>query len=270
MRDSATLPSGLLADLRRIAGGDKGVALGGALAGAAQEDWARHGLPAGQLHEIHAEEAADEAAAIGFAVATALAAEALPLLWIRTRGTGRPLAGGLAEIGLPPDALLLVLAADSDALLRAAADAARCRGLGTVLIETRGRMPGLDLTATRRLVLAAEQARTTVLSVRLAAEPVPSAAATRWSVAAAGSTPLPANAPGRPAFLIECLRRRGGPAGARRLLEWNRDTRCFVPPDASPATGAETRAPPLSGAGLPLAADRAAAQRPAAPVRRAG
>ena len=45
------------------------------------------------------------------------------------------------------------------------------------------------LTATRRLMLSAETSGVTVLSVRIGAEPAPSAAATRWGVAAAPSTP---------------------------------------------------------------------------------
>ncbi len=273
MRDSAAL----LADLRRIAAGP-GAGAGGMAAPVpvAEDAWLAQGLARGQLHEIYAGEAGDSAAATGFSVALALAAGALPLLWIRTEGAerqaGRMLAGGLAELGLSPAAVMLVVTADEPALLRTAADAARCPGLGTVLVETWGRAPGLDLTATRRLMLGAEASGVTVLSVRLGAAPVPSAAASRWCVAAAESTALSAGAPGGPAFDIECLRRRGGPAGARGRVEWNRDARCFVPPiregeDAPQRIGTVA---PLSGAGLSLAVDRTVAQRPAAPVRRAG
>ncbi|MDP1027433.1 hypothetical protein Q5H91_09435 [Sphingomonas sp. KR1UV-12] len=259
---------------RRIAAGGGGAP--GAAAPVAEGAWYGQGLTRGQLHEVYAGEAADAAAATGFSVALALAAAALPLLWIRTeaaeRQAGRTLAGGLAELGLPPSALMLVVTADEPALLRTAADAARCAGVGTVLIESWGLAPGLDLTATRRLMLGAEASGVTVLSVRLGADPVPSAAASRWRVAAAGSTALAADAPGGPAFEIECLRRRGGPAGWRGRVEWNRDARCFVPPEGADTAGGVLPhdAAPLSGAGLPLAADRAAAQRPAAPVRRAG
>ncbi|WP_245739266.1 hypothetical protein [Sphingomonas rubra] len=228
--------------------------------------WRRGGLARGQLHEIYAAEDADGPAAIGFAVAVALAAGALPVLWLRTEGheaaTGRLHATGLLELGLAPDALLLVVVPDEDAALRTAADAARCAGLGTLLVESRGRAPGLDLTATRRLMLAAEASGVTVLSVRVGAAVCPSAAATRWAVAACPSTALAADAPGAPAFEIECLRRRGGPAGTRARVEWNRDDRCFDDPSSYQA--------PLAGAGVPLAVGGPAARRPAAPVRRAG
>ncbi len=225
--------------------------------------WRREGLQRAQLHEIYAADPADGPAAIGFAVALALAATALPVLWLRTEAheaaTGRLHATGLLELGLPPDALLLVVVPDEAAALRVAADAARCAGLGALVLETRGAARGLDLTATRRLMLAAEVSGVTVLSVRVAAEPSPSAAATRWRVAARPSAALAANAPGLPAFDVECLRRRGGPAGEQWTVEWNRDARSFE----------EGTAPALAGAGLPLAAGRAAAHHPPAPLRRA-
>ena len=74
-------------------------------------------------------------------------------------------------------------------------------------------MPLLDLTASRRLALAAEQSGVTLLMLRLEAEPVPSAADTRWAVSAAPSQALEANAPGPPQLEIELLRRRVGPFG---------------------------------------------------------
>lgn len=233
--------------------------------------WRRGGLARAQLHEVYAADGADGPAAIGFAVASALAAGALPVLWLRTERdeavTGRLHATGLAELGLPPDALLLVIVPDEAAALRVAADAARCAGLGTLLIESHGPARGLDLTATRRLMLAAEASGVTVLSVRVAAQVSPSAAATRWSVVACPSTALPAAAPGSPAFDVECLRRRGAPAGTCERVEWNRDDRCFEDPGADKPC---RDAPPLAGAGLPLAAGGPAARRSAASVRRAG
>lgn len=249
-----------LAALRRLAAGDAP-----AQASRAADAWLREGLARAQLHEVYAQEAADGPAAVGFAVALALVAEALPIVWVRSEGdeavAGRLHATGLAELGLQPGSLLLVAAADAGALLRVAADAARCAGLGSVLVESRGRMPELDLTATRRLMLAAEASGATVLSVRVDAEPVPSAAATRWAVAACPSTALDADAPGLPAFDIECLRRRGGPAGARSRVEWNREARCF---------NILSHGTALAGAGVPLAAGGAAAIDPPASVRRTG
>ena len=189
----------------------------------------------------------------------AIAGAAMPLLWLRTeaaeRRTGRLHATGLLELGLAPDQLLLALVPEEAALLRAAADATRCAGLGTVLIEAWGIAPALDLTASRRLKLAAEQSGVTVLVLRAQAEPTPSATTTRWRVEARPSTALDANTPGAPTFSVELLRCRGAPAGTRWQVEWNRDDRCF-------------RSAPLHGAGFPVAFDRAAAFNAPAPVRR--
>lgn len=252
--------SALIARLRAVAAGG-----GATQAPDAPDAWLGKGLARAQLHEIYAAHAADGPAAIGFAVALTLAAEALPALWVRTekdeRQAGRLHATGLAELGLSPDSLVLVLVPDETALLRVAADAARCSGLGTLMIESWGRAAGFDLTATRRLMLAVESSGVTVLSVRVGAEPVPSAAATRWGIAATPSAALEADAPGLPAFDVECLRRRGCPAGARWRVEWNRDRRCF---DSS-FDGAA-----LAGAGVPLAAGGAAAGDAPASVRAAG
>jgi protein ImuA len=247
----------LIARLRGIAAGT-----GHAQAVAAPVDaWLAQGLMRAQLHEIYAVDDEDGPSGAGFGIAVALAAGALPLLWLRTeaceRAQGRLHATGLIELGLAADSLVLGIVADEAALLRASADAARCSGLGTVLVESLGRAPGFDLTATRRLMLAAESSGVTVLSLRVGAEPTASAAATRWGVAAVPSVALEADAPGFPAFEVECLRRRGGPAGQRWRVEWDRDAKSF-------------RGASLSGAGLSVAADRAAADQSAASVRRTG
>jgi protein ImuA len=168
--------------------------------------------------------------------------------------------------------MVLGLVDDEASLLRAAADAARCHGLGTLLIESWGRAPGIDLTATRRLMLAAEASGVTILSLRIGAEPVPSAAASRWRVAACSSRPLEADAPGKPAFDIELLRRRGGQAGLRWRVEWDRDAHIFDQTAFETAIIEDSGGDPaaLPGAGIPVAADRAAADDAAASVRRTG
>lgn len=252
----------LLAQMRLVAGAG----------GAPQADarpanaWMREGLARAQLHEIYAGHVGEGASVAGFAVACILAAKALPILWLRTeaaeREGGRLHATGLVELGLTPDAVVLGVVADERALLQAASDGARCAGLGTVVVEAWGRAPAIDLTVTRRLMLAAETSGVTVLLLRIGAEPAPSAAATRWGVAAAPSNPLEADAPGYPAFDIELQRRRGGPSGQRWRVEWNRDAYRFdtLPKEDSTA---------LPGAGLSLAAGGTPPQHPPAPVRRA-
>jgi len=225
------------------------------------EGIADDGLPRlvrAQLHEIHALSQEEAASGAGFAMGCVLEAAARPLLWLRTesaeREGGRLHGPGLVAMGLDPADLVVVVVADDAALLRAAADGARCPGLGTVIAEGWGAMRGYDLTASRRLMLSAEASGVLMILLRVGGQAVPSAAATRWAVAPAPSRVLAADAPGAPAYDLELLRRRGGPAGARWRVEWNRDTQSFDPA-------------PLSGARLPVVADRAAAGLPPAPVR---
>ena len=194
------------------------------------------GLSRGRAHELFALEADDAASAAGFAAMLALRAgrgEA-PVLWFRTDEADRRGGGlygpGLAELGGDPDALVVALAPDPVALLRGAADAARCAGLSALVVECWGKCSTLDLTASRRLALAAERSGTTVIVLRPDAEPVPSAAETRWAVRSAGSNGLKADAPGPPVFEIELLRRRAGPAGSRWRMEWDRDRCTFREP----------------------------------------
>ncbi|WP_294233396.1 hypothetical protein [uncultured Sphingomonas sp.] len=238
----------------------RGQGLGQGL-GAAERSGGMPPLVPAQLHEIHALLPEEAASGAGLAVGCLLAARAWPVLWLRTeaaeRQGGRLHGPGLLAMGLDPEELVVVVVADDAALLRAAADGARCPGLGSVVAEGWGAMRGLDLTASRRLMLAAEASGVLMILLRIGGQVVPSAAATRWSVAPAPSRAFAAEAPGPPAYDLELLRRRGGPAGARWRVEWNRDTQSFDPA-------------PLSGARLPLVADRAVAGTPPAPVRGAG
>lgn len=214
---------------------------------AAVDDWLGGGLGRGRLHEVIATEREDAAAAAGFgAMLGMLAGEGLPLLWLRTeaaeRRSGRLYATGLCELGLDGGSVLVGLVPDDAALLKAANDAARCAGVGTLLVECWGNPKVLDLIATRRLMLAAEASGVTVLLLRMAAAESPSAADTRWRVAAAPSVPLadgtPAGVPGHPVFDVELLRRRAGPAGITWRVEWNRERRAFQNPERAPLPSA--------------------------------
>lgn len=206
------------------------------------------GLPRARLHELFAVSAEDRAALAGMALMLAMCAGDGPLLWIRQE-SGVRMAGliygpGLAELGFDPGRLIEIVAPDEAGLLRAAGDAVRCAALSAVLIEPAGER-GLDLTASRRLAVAAEKSGVTILLLRGVAEPAPSAAYSRWRVRSLGSAALEAGAPGHPAMEIELLRHRGGVAGLRACLEWNRDELAF-------------RETTLSGAALPFPVGRSA------------
>jgi protein ImuA len=190
------------------------------------------GLALGALHEIYAHAAADAPAASAIALAFVMrAAGAKPIVWVRQDFAavemGEIHAPGLVELGLDPDRVVLVRVRDGPAVLRAAEEAARCPALGAVLIELWGQHRSLNLVATRRLALASEGSGVPLIMMRAGASTAPSAAASRWLVRAAPSIPLEADAPGHPAFVIDLVRSRAGPAVRSWNVDWNRDQRSF-------------------------------------------
>lgn len=224
------------------------------------------GLAYGRVHELYAAQDEDVAAATGFALAllTAMAdGEGRAALWLRSRQAVRQAgvvqANGWAELGGRPGDCLFAMIADAKELLKAAVDGLRSGALGAVVVETQGNLPELDLTASRRLALAAEKSGTTLFLLCSGAEPVPSAAETRWQVAAAPSRALPANAPGAPVFDIELLRQRSGPSGLSWQLEWNRDRRIFTEAASGDLVSVPRRgSPAAAGAGPVRFGQRAA------------
>jgi protein ImuA len=219
------------------------------------DDMLAGGLVHGGLHEILPAAEADASAAAGFGAGLALRAMegARDLVWVRQKNAEREAGGlyapGLAAFGIDPARLILVGVRDIVGVLRAGVEAARCRGLGAVMLEPWGSHRALDLTATRRLALAAEKSGVTVILMRPGAQEEASAAQTRWRVAAGPSVPLAANAPGRPVFDVTLLRNRAGPAGIKWRLEWDHEHHHFRQPA------------PLSGAVVSVPARRPAAAR---------
>lgn len=254
MNDSATDRSRLLERL------DKSGRLGGRschgafLTGHASLDaYLDGGFQRGQLHEIYAGNVEDIASSAGFAAMLGLCGlqPGKSLLWLRTleaiRKGGRFHPAGFAELGGNPSALLMAVAPDDKALLRSAVDALHCDGFGVVVIECWRSPAILDLTASRRLTLAADRSGLTAILLRLDAHKQPSTASTRWAVRSAPSIPLEANAPGYPTFDLTLLKRRSGPFGKSWRVEWNRDkTRFCQPADQAVSSGARTQAT-LSG-----------------------
>ncbi len=191
------------------------------------------GLARAALHEVYPEEGANHAAATGFGLGLALrAAQARSVFWVQHDVTdveaGRPFAAGLADLGADPDRVLFVRVPDQAGAMRAAEEALRCPSLGAVLAELHGESRAAGLTATRRLAFAASRSGVPCILLRLGAAPAPSAATTRWSVAAAPSRPLEANAPGRPAFELTLLRHKAGIPGRTWHVEWDRDRLTFA------------------------------------------
>jgi protein ImuA len=203
------------------------------------------GLAMGAVHEVFAEAGRQSAVATGFVAGLAGRVTARrPLVWVRQDFTeiesGALSMSGLAELGLDPRLLVTVRAADVDTALRTAADAFACDALGCVVLEVWGEARQLDLVASRKLTLAAQASGVTGLVLRVAAEPQPSTAETRWIVRAAHSPPaaslMPAaawNAWGAPVFDAQLVRNRHGPVG-RWIMEWKCDECLFSKPAAYP------------------------------------
>lgn len=200
------------------------------------------GLARGAVHEIFARQTPDLAAAAGFAAGISLRIKGGgPLLWIRPRKaqreTGFLYGHGLSEMGIAAGEVILVLVDDAVQGLRAGLEALRCSGLGAVVLETWGHSRHLDLTASRRLALAAQQSAAVGLVLRVSAEPTPSSAATRWAIAAAPSFG-PYGLPGPMTMNAQLLRQRGAGALGNWHLEWNHETLAFRLPTLSGAVAA--------------------------------
>lgn len=171
------------------------------------------GLRLDALHEVAGGSAAwgDDGAATLFLAGIAARAWG-PVLWVvRRRDLFAP---GLAQAGLDAARVLYAEARDDAELLALMEEGLRHRGLGAVV----GEVQRASMPATRRLQLAAEGGRTIALLLRRhgrdGADPLgmPSAAVTRWRVAAAPSTPLPVEGIGRARWRLELVRQRGGEA----------------------------------------------------------
>lgn len=220
-------------------------------------------LPVNACHEVFAFSKGDVAAMMGFGamVALMLAGDA-PCFFVRpSRRDGMMLyPAGLAELGIDPARCYCVHAPDLLATLRATADIARSDAAGAVLVEVDGNPRLLDLTASRRLALAAEKSGTAVLLLRSGAREAASAAYSRWQVRATPSESLAANAPGGAAFAVTLLRHRRVAAGLQARLVWNFEERRFDEQPAITALQQKAGEAALGGV-LPLAPRRAAGSR---------
>lgn len=223
------------------------------------------GLSRGALHEIAAAIAAT-GPATGFALTLAArqispslrdgsrrdaAAVAAPhrggnLVWIAEdfslAENGAPHGPALDSLGIAPERLITVTAARAQDVLWAMEEALRCRAVDAVIGELRPR--GIDRVATRRLALAAAAGGTLGLVLRTAPDAAPSAAATRWVIGAAPSSPWSGgdaddlHGVGPPRVAAHLVRNRRGHLGAW-ILEWNSvEQRFELATNSEPVAGA--------------------------------
>jgi protein ImuA len=154
------------------AGGQGGVVPFGL---AAIDRWLPGGLPRIGIHEV----IAARGAGAGFAAALTARLGEGPVLWVARQAE---LYGpGLARFGLAPERLILVQAGSESDLLWAMEEGLRTPGLTAVV----GELHALDLTAARRLQLAAEAGGGTGLALRPEeSQTGAGAACSRWRVKA--------------------------------------------------------------------------------------
>jgi protein ImuA len=194
------------------------------------------GLSRAALHEIAAPGEAEIAAATGFTLALAARCAApRRVLWIAEEmalmESGLPYGLGMDEMGLAPEAALIVTAARARDVLWAMEEALRCRAVGAVIGEIR-RADVLDNVASRRLSLAASRQQTPAFLLRAQADARPVAAATRWVVGTAASVPI-RQGTGPPVFDVRLVRNRYGRLGSW-VLEWQRAEQHFDLASAHP------------------------------------
>ena len=194
------------------------------------------GLARSGLHDISPEAYGDMPAATGFALALAIrrlgdAAERRPLLWCRLareeREYGRLYGHGLEALGLSRNRFLTVTLKKPVAVLWTAEEALKSGALSLVISDADPRHA--NLTATRRLSLAAHAGKAAGLLIFSGPHPGPAASHTRWAIAALRSQPPPyePQAPGAPAFTVELLRARSGRPGAWNV-EWHNASHRFA------------------------------------------
>ena len=177
------------------------------------------GIRLGALHEAASTGPDTEhAAAATLFIAGILARLDGPVLWVLRQAD--LFAPGLAAAGLQPNRVVFAEAGKD--VLPVMEEGLRHAGLVAVVAEHTGR---LSLVASRRLQLAAEQAG--ILAILIRRSPAfddpalnePTAAATRWRIAALPSPPVLAHAPdtpglGRALWRVDLTRCRGGEPGS--------------------------------------------------------
>ena len=148
------------------------------------------GVATGALHEVAAADHRSTPASIGFLLAliTLLSGTLKSfILWPFTKAAsafGVPYAPGLKFFGLDPARIVFVRCTNARECLWVMEEGLRLGGIG-IVIGTRAKK--MDLTASRRLHLAAEQAHMPVLLLRSYNDGSPSAAVTRWRISPAPS-----------------------------------------------------------------------------------
>ena len=209
------------------------------------------------LNEIMPASPGDHAAALGFALAWAVAAAKSStgggvIFWAAPEQDffedGLPNAEGLAQFGIELDRLLMVRANSQMDALWAAEQALTTPETTAICAISPVKKP-LNLTATRRLLLTAEKHKTRCVLLRLDSAGA-SAAWSRWNISAAPSEGMGREL-GAPSFNAHLIRNRTGPSGLHFNLQWDIHSHAFHDPKAK-------RDAAMDGAVVLASADRPA------------
>jgi len=189
------------------------------------------GLLLGAIHELRATGPMDQGTATGFAAALAARVNEAgkQLLWIQhdfaAIETGRLHA--IESFGIALSSLLLLQVPRAIDALWAMEEALKCSAVAAAVADIAEEDSIVDLTATRRLSLAARDGGGLGILLRHRPSPMPSAAATRWDIAAVPGERDRFGGLGRTAFALSLVRNRCGPCG-RWIMSWDHHERAFV------------------------------------------
>ena len=202
------------------------------------------GLHRGTVHEVLPKSMQDLGAAAGFAFGLAARANQThaPTLYIQhdftVAETGRPYLPGLKLAGFDAASLIYLHVPRPEDVVWAMGEALKCRGFSTVIAEFPSHARVLDLTATRRLTLAAQEGMGLGIILRHTGTIEPNAATTRWFVSSAPSCADKFGGIGPARFHLDLVKNRFGPCGQWQV-EWHPHERKFAVP-ALPGSLART------------------------------
>jgi protein ImuA len=211
------------------------------------ERLADRGLDTGGLHEMTAASASlnDDAAATLFLAGIAARLTQRPGATVFWAVTAFDLyAPGLEQVGLGPEKLFYAQGSKDAQVLAMAEDALRSGSLACVIAEVKT----ADMTATRRLQLAASDGRIPILLYRRhrSKDRCPlsqiSAAMTRWRIGCLPSERLPWPGVGRPRWQVELARQRNGAPFTLELEACDATGRLALPAAVGDRTASPARA----------------------------
>ena len=192
------------------------------------------GLPRGALHDLIPAAPLHLGAAMGFGLSLAIRAgesakRPKPLLWLQTDfarlEAGALYGPGFERFGLPMKQLIVLRVPRAIDALWAMEEALRCRAVGAVITELTN--DDADLTATRRLALAARDGGGIGLLLRHRSCIGLSAAATRWEIAGTHGARDSYGGLGATAFSLHLVKNRRGTCG-RWNIGWDHHARTFT------------------------------------------